>query len=175
MYQNWGGHWPTISKTISALLHWDYNHSGWILLFQAHLFASSRLCASTGTLQPISLSLSARPQKLRIATDGLCRKLYNWRGQMSVTERWFAVRAGGSSILVLGAPRSSVRHGGVRCAVIRSDGNVIGQFLESCTTNPQECRQELEIIIGTHSSMFGSKPSKTILFLIAMTGTPCDR
>lgn len=56
MYKTEEVHWPTISKTISALLHWDYNHSGWILLFQAHLFASSRLCASTGTLQPISLS-----------------------------------------------------------------------------------------------------------------------
>lgn len=32
-----------------------------------------------------------------------------------------------------------------------------------------------DVVADTHSSKLGSKPSKTILFLIAMTGTPWDK
>ena len=52
MYQNWGGE----SKTLSAPLHWNDNHSGGILLSQALTFASSHWCPFTDAPQPTSLS-----------------------------------------------------------------------------------------------------------------------
>lgn len=44
-----------VSKTISAPLHWNDNHSGGILLSQALTFASSRWWPFTGAPQPTSL------------------------------------------------------------------------------------------------------------------------
>lgn len=64
--------------------------------------------------------------------DGLYRKLCDdgGGGQISVTERRLAVRAGGGNVLILCARRCSIGHGGVRLAVISSEGNVICQVLE---------------------------------------------
>ena len=74
-------------------------------------------------------------QAYRIAMemDGLYRKLCDdgGGGQISITERGFAVRAGGSNILILCAHRRSIGHGGVRLAVISSERNVICQVHET--------------------------------------------
>lgn len=95
------------------------------------------------------------------------------RWEMSVTERRFAVRAGGSNILILCALCLSIGHGGVWRAVISSRRN-IGQSRTKLIW-----RNLSKFVSGRgeniYSSKLGSKPSKTILFLMAITGTPWEK
>lgn len=96
------------------------------------------------------------------------KKLWGEGKWASVTEWRLAVRAGSANILTLGAPDSSIRHRCIWCSVKSSRRNVFDIVQNCCTDGTQ-------ITLATHSSKFGSRPSETILFLMAMTGTPCNR
>lgn len=48
-------------------------------------------------------------------------------------------------------------------------GGTLSLTLQKCCTYGEQIT-----LPPTHSSKFGSRPSATILFLMAMTGTPCD-
>lgn len=67
------------------------------------------------------------------------------RVEMSITERRFTVRAIGISILVLCTLYFSIRHGGIWCAIIRSEGIISGQ-LEINNMNAEIFDYKREII-----------------------------
>lgn len=96
-----------------------------------------------------------------------CRELRGEGKRASVTEWRLAVGAGPGNILILGAPDSSIRHRRIWCSVKSSRKNVFDTVQKRCTDGTQ-------ITFATHSSKFGSRPSAIILFLMAMTGTPCN-
>lgn len=166
MYQNYVDHCQTTGQTSSSILHWQYNHSGWIL-------PGTFVCISplVRPLQAANSLSECCPREPLILREWALQEALWWKRQLSVTERWLTVRTGGSDILILCTSHSTIRHWGIRCAVTSSDENV----RKLHKTNSHEFGQALDISISTHSSMLGSRPSKTILFLIAITGTPCDR
>ena len=78
-----------------------------------------------------------------------------------------------------GAP-PCIRHRGVRCAVAieteRTQVRICGRSGAVCVQWFMMCDTcWFELLRGAYSSRLGSRPSRTILALMAMTGTPWER
>lgn len=148
-------------KTISAKWHWKYNHSGWVLLFSAHLYASPQWQTTTY----FSLSTGYRSSE---------KQQVPFTGSFVVRGSYGCQSLKDDSLSELVAAMSW------SCPVPPSGKGASGVLWTEVTevlmmsfTGKQILVSD--IIADTHSSKLGSKPSKTILFLIAMTGTPWDK